>query len=267
MASYYQTTTYPFPGCGALYGGANNNNIDCVPNVNDNAANASEKAVISNSIQELIARYGSTVAYYVNTYNLSGANNVYGEDPTSIYAGPTNILMYIQLDESTSINRRFGFDNNDIITAYVHISSYQATFSSLSTYAALSQAVEPKAGDVFQLIQYGADRPGDRNGKFFRISERLDQDVGSGINILGGHYLWKLRAVRYDFSFEPGLSGEAGAAQVFDSMFSGLLSGGMQLPSKPKSYPGGVDKKSKDVIYDQSTNNTSIYGDYGYNGG
>lgn len=266
MSSYYQVGTYPQPNtCGNnFYNGANNGNLNCQINVNQSALNSGEQQLISSGIQEIINRYGSTVAYYVNTYNVSAADNIYGEDPTSTYFGPTNVLMYIQLTEDNTVLRRFGFDGDDVITAYIHISSYYATFDPLSVYPALNQAVEPKAGDVFQMTQYGATRPGDRNGKFFEITERVDQSAGEGINMLGGHYLWKIRAKRLDYSFEPGLSGEKGSAQVFDNAFNGILSGGMQQQSPEKSYPGDASTDSINKVYDQRAVNTSVYGEYGY---
>lgn len=263
MSAYFQTSYYPNPVCGNnFFQGAGNGNLDCQINVNDN--NGGEQNLISSGIQEIINRYGSTVAYYVNTYNLSSANNIYGEDPTSIFFGPTNIVMYVQLNEDNSILKRFGFDSDDNITAYVHISSYANAFAPLSVYPALDQAIEPKAGDVFQLTQYGATRPGDRNGKFFEVTERLDQDIGSGINILGGHYMWKLRARRMDFTFQPGISGEAGKDQVFDNAFHGILPGGMQDPTLPKVYPGNAATESINNVLDQRSVNTGVYGEYGY---
>lgn len=268
MGGYYQPSSYSIPStCGnVFYGGAGNANPDCQVNVNESAVDSGEQQLISSGLQEIINRYGSTVAYYVNTYNVSAADNIYGEDPTSIYFGPTDILMYVQLTEDSITLKRFGFDNDDTITAYVHISSYSNTFSPLSVYPALNQAVEPKAGDVFQMTQYGSTRPGNRNGKYFEITERVDQSVSEGINMLGGHYLWKLRARRMDYSFEPGITPEKGSEQVFDNAVSGLLSGGIQAPSPEKSYPGNASIESIEKVFDQRAENTSVYGEYGYEG-
>lgn len=264
MGAYYQINS-SISDCCTFYGGANNTNDDCKVNVNDKEQNAAERCTISNAIEEAINRYGSTVAYYVNTYNVSAANNLYGEDPTSIYYGPTNVVMYIKLSENSITLRRLGLDSNDEITAYVHISAYNAVFSPLSVYPALEQAIEPKAGDVFQMTQYGSTRPGERNGKFFQITQRVDQEMDDpSMNPLGGHYMWKLYATRLDYSFEPGLSGERGSAQVFENSLNGVLSSDNQDPSPPKSYPGSADESSI-KIFDQSINNTNIYGSYGYN--
>lgn len=262
--SYYQQTTYPAPNCGSFYTGGNNSNMDCQINVNDPNVNAPERDVISNGIAEIINRYGTVVSYYVNTYNVSAADNLYGEDPTSIFFGPVQLTMYVQLDESNITLKRFGMHGDDEITAYIHLSSYKTAFQSLSVYPALEQAVEPKSGDIFQLTQYGSTRPGDRDGKYFQITQRMDEDISSGMNFLGGHFMWKIRARRYVYSFEPGIPGERGSAQVYDNTFSGNLSSIDAPASEPKSYPGNVEEFSKENIYNQGVNNTNVYGNYGY---
>ena len=68
------------------------------------------------------------------------------------------------------------------------------------------QIAEPNAGDVFQLIEYGDDRPEGRNGKIFEITERLDESINE-INQLQGHYVFKLRARRNDHTFLPVVTG------------------------------------------------------------
>ena len=113
------------------------------------------------------------------------------------------------------------------------------------------------------------------------------------MNPLLGHYLYRLKAKRYEGSFEPGLYGEQVNNQVFENSFSGVLSSNIQLisidtlvseqgdileiqdgssllgsslspqlTSDPKSYPFDVDALSKEDVFDMSVNNTDIYGDY-----
>lgn len=259
--SYYYTIQ-----CGGYFSGSSSNgNTDCYENVNDVDNIEGDQGVISGAIDEIIKRYGQPIAYYVNTYNTLSANNLYGEDPTSRFANPVDIIMYIELTESTVPLARYGFDPADEITAYVHLSTFRTTFESLSIYSALqNQAIEPKAGDVFQMTNYGRTRPGDRNGKFFEVTERVDQDIGANMNPLGGHYMWRLRAKRLDYSFEPGLSGEAGKNQVYENAFFGRLSGGENpvTDSKDRQLSGwDIDQFSPDVVYDQR-DGSGIYGDY-----
>mgnify|MGYP001221206574 CR=1 FL=1 len=62
-----------------------------------------------------------------------------------------------------------------------------------------------KLGLVFELTEYGNDRPNNRQSKFFEITEKLDQDI-SQINNLQGHYVFLLKAKRLDYSFEPNIN-------------------------------------------------------------
>lgn len=117
------------------------------------------------------------------------------------------------------------------------------------------QIAEPNAGDVFQLIEFGDDRPEGRNGKIFEITERLDESVKE-INQLQGHYVFKLRARRNDHTFLPTntapgetteeLAGEAKSTQVND--VSGV------------DYINDLDTEQS-TYFDYGTND-DVYGDY-----
>lgn len=289
--SYYVPQSFSV-SCGTLYTGAGNNSIECTVNVNDKTANAGEIAVISSAIREAIQRYGQPVEYYINQYNTLSANNLYGEDPTKSYYPPVQIIMYIQLTENSATLRRFGFDPDDEITAFVHISSYAATFNALSAvYESNNQDIQPKSGDVFQLKQYGNTRPGNREGKFFEVTTIDDQDIAE-MNYLGAHYMWRLRARRLDYSFEPGLPLIRGNDQVFDNARSGkiteeTISNALTLNDSAtevglndsstflslfsqlstmyptKAYEQDINVTSEQMVFDQRVNNTDIYGLYG----
>jgi hypothetical protein len=200
--------------------------------------------------------------------------------------------MYIQLTENSATLRRFGFDPDDEITAYVHISAYAATFNALSgVYQSNNQDIQPKSGDVFQLKQYGSTRPGNREGKFFEVTTIDDQDIAE-MNYLGAHYMWRLRARRLDYSFEPGLPLIRGNDQVFDNARSGKISeetisnaltlndsatevglndsasflslfSQLSTTYPTKAYEQDIDVTSEQMVYDQRINNTDIYGLYG----
>lgn len=226
--------------------------------------------LIHNSAEEIINTLGQKIDYYVNTYTTLCADNVYGEQPTSVFWGPKVIKMRIELDESALALSQFGFNVNDEVTAFVTIRGYVSAFSGETIYTSLSQEVAPKSGDVFKMSEYGSDRPGNRGGNFFQVTERRDQDISGEMNPLGGHYMWRLKAKRMDYSFEPGLSGgETGNNQVFDDTFSGVLTSFYDdefddipnFTSPAKIYPGSVDKDSTSV-FDMSVNNTDVYGLY-----
>jgi len=222
-----------------------------------------EQLVYDIAFSDLINSYGIPVNYYVNTFNTLSADLLYGEHPIAPYQGPFNIMSYVELSESAPNLSRFGFASDDELTAYVHINTFTTTFSALVNYAAINQSIEPKSGDVIELTSLGCDRPNGRGSKWFEVTERVDQDIAS-MNPLLGHYVYRLKAKRYEGSFEPGLSGEQVNQQVFENSFAGVLSSNIPGPfaSGTKSYPGDIDITSKEDVLDMSVNNTDIYGTY-----
>jgi len=125
------------------------------------------------------------------------------------------------------------------------------------------QIAEPNAGDVFQLIEYGDDRPEGRNGKIFEITERLDESINE-INQLQGHYVFKLRARRNDHTFLPKVIGpgettaelaaEAKSTQVSD------VSGMGRVTNPDTDYGNDLDTEQS-KYFDYNTND-DVYGDY-----
>jgi hypothetical protein len=195
----------------------------------DKSIQSNERVLFSNYWREQINQYGVKVNYYVNTYNTLCADNFYGEQPTQTFADPRKITLAVTLNENAITLSKFGFESDDELTAYVHISSFYDEFATLSAdfapygedvsmivngkipqgiydrYFTFDPIVEPKAGDVFELTEYGDDRPNNRQSKFFEITEKLDQDI-SQINNLQGHYVFLLKAKRLDYSFEPNIN-------------------------------------------------------------
>jgi len=281
---------------------------------NDKCLNENEQFLISSMWKEQIATYGTRVTYYVNQYDVKTADNFYGEQPTKSYSEGRSLVLAVELNENAYTLTKFGFQSDDQITAYVHISTFYDAFWDIgmkflttetdtvsttsnpcpadggtitftegtiidtensenirleqpTTYESQFNQVQPKAGDVFVMTEYGKGRPGGRSGIQFEVTEVIDQDI-SKINLLGGHYVWMLKAKRFDYSFEPGLSAERHSDQVFEDAKSGILPGGKQDPSPAKKYPElkqniSVDEVSKTVVFNMSANNnTDVYGDY-----
>lgn len=218
--------------------------------------NECERQLYSNYWREQLDLYGQKVKYFRNTYNLLSADNVYGEQPTSRFEDPKEVVMAIKLSENALILSKFGYMSDETCTAYMHISSF---------YAAYPPDTEPKAGDVFQMSEYGSTRPGERDGKMYEITERLDQE-NSEINPLMGHYVWLLKAKRFDYSFEPNLPQEKGSNQVYDNNQYGTsttsIPNDKTFTTRPSSYPESADSFSSKQIFDMSVNNTEIYGGY-----
>lgn len=218
----------------------------------DKNNNQSERLMHSNYWREAIDMYGQKVLYYRNMYSVLSADNFYGEHPLAGFDTPKPLILGIQLSENSLILNKFGYQSDDSVTAYLHISSF---------YAVFPISLEPKAGDVFKLLEYGSDRPGERDGKLFEVTERCDED-NSQINPLMGHYVWLLKAKRFDYSYEPTIQPEKGSNQVHDSVTYGDITT-TQLPLlRTSSYPSDVDTLSENKVFDMRVNNTLIYGGY-----
>lgn len=222
----------------------------------DKQNNECERQLYSNMFREQIDLYGQKILYYRNMYNTLSADNIYGEMPLQQFEAPRSFVMAVRLTENALVLSKFGYQSDDQITALVHISSF---------YAVYPPDAEPKAGDVFKLIEYGSDRPGERDGKMFEVTERVDED-NSQINPLMGHYVWMLKAKRFDYSFEPNITFEKGSTQVQDSTMYGTLSAAISnagtVTMRTSSYPGDANSVSKTQVFDMEQNNTLEYGGY-----
>ena len=236
----------------------------------DKSIQGSERILFSNWWREQINQYGTKVKYYVNTYNLLSADNFYGEETTKIFAEPKDMVLAVTLNENAIELSKFGFESDDAITAYIHISSFYDNFNTLPAYENQFNIIEPKAGDIFQLSEYGNDRPSERQPKYFEVTEKLDQDINL-MNQLGGHYVFLLKAKRLDYSFEPNIPfstiglGISGNQQVYEDSIAGRLSGGTNEPTERKKDQYDeyiIDDISKNEVFDMSQNDTDVYGDY-----
>jgi len=208
--------------------------------------NNCERNTYSNYWREQINLYGQQVGYIVNNTTTLSADMLYGEQPTQAFSPPQNIIMAINLNENALMLSKFGLVSDDEVTAFIHISAFYETFG----YGA-----EPKSGDLFQLVEYGSDRPGGRNGNIYEITQRLDQDIAQ-INTLMGHYVWLIKAKRFEYSFEPGVIPEAQNDQLFDDTKTPYASGA----NKP--YTDSMDIESKKVFDYSKTDYSDVYGGY-----
>ena len=234
----------------------------------DKGANENERLNYYDWFREQMDLFGQKIEYFVYNYQLSAHDSIYGEQPTATYSHPITAVWFIELEETSLMLSKYGWQSEDEVTAYVPISSYSVLLST-----AANERPEPKSGDVFRLVEYGDDRPGDRGGKSFEITQRVDQEIGT-INPLMGHYVWMIKAKRLDYSFEPGLSAdskpsEAGASekgqdQVTDDTFTGRLSGYTNPQTTTKvDNTNNADKDGSDVFdYGSFDDNDDVYGDY-----
>lgn len=204
--------------------------------------NANERENYSVWWKEQIEHYGTSTTYYTHGYSLTSHNFLYGEDPTSKFSKKEEVIMLTDITNDALMLSKFGIMADCDMTAVIHISSFYEKFGC---------GWEPKAGDLIQLTEYGADRPGGRSAPIYEITERDDEYLPM-TNPLIGHYVWYIKCKRFEYSYEAGLQfGQIGPndKQPSDGGSYGRLEGGEGIPELHQPYPDSVQNSSK-CIYD-----------------
>jgi hypothetical protein len=257
--------TYVSPGTNAV-GGQLSGGYNCTYGTSgirylDTDNTDSERDLWNRWWKEQIQMYGQEINYYINGYNLSAHDYFYGEQALVRYAPPIVMVMAITLSNDNVVLSKFGLQGEADLTALVAIQTFTNTVTAVS--GVLSAAnYEPKAGDLIELYEYGSLRPNGRSGKVFEITERVDE-MGGENNQLLGHFVWMIKAKRFDFNYELDAPREALMDQVYDNKFDGQVN---NLPKviETKEYTQFVDKDSEAIFNykDNPPANTNVYGDY-----
>ena len=201
--------------------------------------NANERENYSKWWKEQIEHYGTSTTYYTHGYTLTSHNFLYGEDPTSKFSNKQEVIMLTDITNDSLMLSKFGIMADCDMTAVIHISSFYEKFGC---------GHEPKAGDLIELTEYGADRPGGRSAPFYEITERDDEYLPM-TNSLIGHYVWYIKCKRFEYSYEGGLQVGPNDKQVSDGGSYGRMEGGEHIPELHQPYPDSVQNSSK-CIYD-----------------
>ena len=208
--------------------------------------NANERENYAKWWKEQIEHYGTSITYYTHGYNLSSHNFLYGEDPTSRFGRIEDVIMLTDITNDSLMLSKFGIMADCDMTAVVHISSF---------YEKVGCGFEPKAGDLIQLTEYGADRPGGRSAPIYEITERDDEYLPM-TNPLIGHYVWYIKCKRYEYSYEPGIPSGPNNRQISDGGDYGRLAGGENPEELFQPYQDSVQNSAK-CIYDYYSDDPS----------
>lgn len=246
--------------------------------------------------KDYINMFGVRTGYYIHGYDVNNHDFIYGEDPTAPFSDQKSINMILEFQSDALVFAKFGFETNADIIGAVSIAEYRNKFGMNSepkagdiielTESAWLTSELPMYTDstthgttgfdaktllceykdpehVASIILSAEDLYGYRFVRYpqlFEITEVKYQDYTMGnINFLQGHYVWKIHAKRFDYSFEPNISGENPNQQVYDNDFFGNLSGSQVQ----KPYPQEVDAAGdKTWDYNNKGTDTSPYGYY-----
>jgi hypothetical protein len=200
--------------------------------------------------REQINIYGMLVNYYVNKTTASNADVVYGSAPAAGFNPPASVVLLVKPEADSSTFSRFGLISDSEATAYIHPEDYEKTFG---------VGKEPKSGDVFELSEYGSDRINypTRGPYYMELTERTDETFGQETNAIAGHYVWRFKCKRFNFSHETDIQPELGTKTTADA-------GSIDLSAVPPVTASSIDIESKKIFdYDTTCNsNDSVYGDY-----
>lgn len=217
----------------------------------DKSNNSNEREqLFKNWWNDQIAQYGTQVTYFVRDFTLSAANKFFGENTTDGFRTGTSLVMAVDLTNNAVQFSQYGIMGSDELDAFIDIATFQETLSSLYLSG---ESIEPKAGDVFQLTEFGNDRVNGREGKFFEITERNDEDI-SKINPLQSHFLFKIKAARFDFSYTDNDVEETVSDQLTEDALSGLTT------EPEQEYTNDLD--SDQSTYFDYDGNDNTYGNY-----
>lgn len=230
-----------------------------------------QQVVVDSAWKDLINSAGMPIYYFVYKFNIKRSDKIWGEDILAEYEEPFQIKAYVEVKDVPKIlGPMGGFFADDTITAYIHIKTFNRKTKEMKVFEDLKLRYEPKPSDLIQIIEFGCDRPGGRGAKLFEVTNKEDELISQNLNMGFAHYVWKITAKRFQYSYQDGAItpfGEEKNCQVYDNNIQGTITDPSEIrdintPSD-KSYNWNIDKKSKEEIFNQNVNNQSnIYGGY-----
>lgn len=230
-----------------------------------------QQVVVDSAWKDLINSAGMPIYYFVYKFNIKRSDKIWGEDILAEYEEPFQIKAYVEVKDVPKIlGPMGGFFADDTITAYIHIKTFNRKTKGMKVFEDLKLRYEPKPSDLIQIIEFGCDRPGGRGAKLFEVTNKEDELISQNLNMGFAHYIWKITAKRFQYSYQDGAItpfGEEKNCQVYDNNIQGTITDPSEIrdintPSD-KSYNWNIDKKSKEEIFNQNVNNQSnIYGGY-----
>lgn len=198
--------------------------------------------------QSYAQSFGQRISYWSTGYNINNHNSIYGEDPTAKYRGPRKIKAIIDFTSYNTFITRFGIMSDLDIVIYIPIAAFREVWGN----------VYPLAGDLFSIDNSACDRPLKQSPIVFEVTEK--HDSMNTVDFMGGHYIWKITARRYDNSYEPGAPSERFLGGPTEGGDYGKTESTIDNPIViPAPYPQNVDELAKD---DFNSPDTSIYGTF-----
>lgn len=185
-----------------------------------------DQITYDNQIQSYINEVGYPLKYYPYLFIESKSEEIYSEHSAAEYGKPFDVIMILEIQDKPSWMSNLGMDNDETVTAWIHIKTFynkvkeivenendvrQRDYSKIYNPYAASQRdhlrkIQPKPKDLFQLTTFACDREWERGNRIWEITNVEDEIFSEKFNMSMGHYIWKITAKRYRYSYETGMS-------------------------------------------------------------
>lgn len=223
-----------------------------------------DQITFDNQIQSYIAETGLPCWYYPYLFEEEKMEEFTGEHNSAGYGRPFELLIILEVKDTPSWVSGLGIENDETVTAWIHIRTFKDKVRNVlgnqedgrfidynSIYClnpfehnAYTKKIMPKPKDCFQVLTSGCDREFDAGARIWEITNVEDEIWSEKFNLSQGHYVWKITAKRYRYSFEHGMSrldekssdnpmlgdmGESGNHQVYENDIVKMYLGASKL--------------------------------------
>ena len=185
-----------------------------------------DQITYDNQIQSYIAENGLPCWYYPYLFEEEKMEELTGEHSGAGYGRPVEVLMVLEIKDAPSWASSLGVENDETVTAWLHIRNFKEKIYPIlenpddsryvdynSIYVrnpweknAYTKKIMPKPKDCFQVLTTACDREWDAGARIWEITNVEDEIFSEKLNPAMGHYVWKITAKRYRYSFEYGMS-------------------------------------------------------------
>lgn len=185
-----------------------------------------DQITYDNQIQSYITENGLPCWFYPYLFQEEKMEEFTGEHNSAGYGRPVEVIMVLEIKDAPSWVSGLGIENDETVTAWLHIRTFKnkiipilensddGRYVDYNTiycknpweHGAYLKKIQPKPKDCFQVLTSGCDREWDAGARIWEITNVEDEIWSEKINPAQGHYVWKITAKRYRYSFEYGMS-------------------------------------------------------------
>lgn len=262
-----------------------------------------DQITYDNQIQSYIAENGLPCWFYPYLFQEEKMEEFTGEHNGAGYGKPFELLIVLEIKDTPSWVSGLGIENDDTVTGWIHIRNFKEKIYPIlensedtrfqdynSIYVrnpwqvikndptrtdVYMKKIQPKPKDCFQILTIGCDREWDRGAKIWEITNVEDELISEKFNPAMGHYVWKITAKRYRYSFEYGMSthdnkskdnpllgemGEIGNHQVYENEIVKMYMTAVELYKEDYTEKILTEEEEEPIIDDGESIHQIHYG-------